>query len=353
MSTWESQLGTAAFSLNNGGTAGTIYMYIITAIGFTLAIISMAEMASMAPTTGGQYHWVSELAPPNAQKFLSYMIGWLCVLGWQAGIASSCFLAGTEIQGLIILNNENFYDGVALGLTQRWQGTLLTFAIITICFLFNTVLVRHLPIIEAAVLFLHIGGWLAIVIVLWVTAEHTPSYQIWTQFNDGGNWGSNGLSTLVGILGPVVSLIGPDAAAHMSEELRNASKSLPRAMAATAIFNGSLGFVMLITFLYCIGDIATVTATPTGYPFIQVFYDATGSTKAATAMTSILILLSTFCAITNVAAASRQLWSFARDRGLPFSGTLSKVCNLHSEKQISIPLCSHYPIFQFFCSDLL
>ena len=46
----------------------------------TAAIASMAEMASMAPTTGGQYHWVSEFAPKSAQRELSYLVGWLCVL---------------------------------------------------------------------------------------------------------------------------------------------------------------------------------------------------------------------------------------------------------------------------------
>lgn len=28
-----------------------------------------------APISGGQYHWVSEFAPPRYQKFLSYMTG--------------------------------------------------------------------------------------------------------------------------------------------------------------------------------------------------------------------------------------------------------------------------------------
>lgn len=32
-----------------------------------------------APTSGGQYHWVSELAPKQHQKFLSYIVGMLLV----------------------------------------------------------------------------------------------------------------------------------------------------------------------------------------------------------------------------------------------------------------------------------
>lgn len=31
----------------------------------------------------GQYHWVSELAPPQIQKELSYAVGWLTAMGWQ------------------------------------------------------------------------------------------------------------------------------------------------------------------------------------------------------------------------------------------------------------------------------
>ena len=66
-------------------------MYVVVFVGFIFVYASMAEMASMygskiqsslhlltifrAPTSGGQYHWVSEFAPKNQQKFLSYITG--------------------------------------------------------------------------------------------------------------------------------------------------------------------------------------------------------------------------------------------------------------------------------------
>jgi len=68
-------LGTSFFALFNGGTAGFIYMHLVAWSGFLFINISMAEMASMAPTSGGQYHWVSEFSPYKYQKFLSYIIG--------------------------------------------------------------------------------------------------------------------------------------------------------------------------------------------------------------------------------------------------------------------------------------
>jgi amino acid transporter len=80
-----------------------------------------------------------------------------------------------------------------------------------------------------------------------------------------------------------------------------------------------LGFGILLTFVYCLGDIDSVLSTPTGYPFIQVFANGVGSIGGATAMTCIMITLSIFCCITNVASASRQLFAFSRDHGVPFS----------------------------------
>ncbi|KAL6713984.1 hypothetical protein ACLMJK_008478 [Lecanora helva] len=316
MSSWETQTATATFGLTNGGTAGAIYIYIVTFFGFGLAVLSMAEMASMAPTAGGQYHWVSEFAAPSAQKLVSYLTGWLCVLGWQAGSAAGCYLAGTEIQGLIVLNHPNYVP-------QRWHGSLIAIALVFFSLFINTILARNLPSIEGIILVLHVFGFIAILVPLWVLAPHSSAHEVFTAFNDGGNWGSTGLAVLIGILSPQLSLIGPDAATHMSEEVRNASKTIPRIMLATMLVNGALGFTMLITLCFSIGNLQDVLETPTGYPFIQVFYTATP--QGATTMASILVILSQFCAVTNMATASRQLFSFARDQGVPFHSFFEKV----------------------------
>lgn len=64
-------------------------------------------------TFPGQYHWVSEFAPRSMQKLLSYLVGWFCVLGWQAGIAGQCFTVGLQIQGMIILNDATYVPEVS------------------------------------------------------------------------------------------------------------------------------------------------------------------------------------------------------------------------------------------------
>lgn len=92
--------------------------------------------------------------------------------------------------------------------------------------------------------------------------------------------------------------------------------------------NAVSGFIVLVTVCFTMGDINDVLSTKTGYPFIQVFYNATNSLPGTNTMTAIIVLTLTASSITEVATASRQLWSFARDRGLPFSDFFAKVSQL-------------------------
>ena len=74
-----------------------------------------------------------------------------------------------------------------------------------------------------------------------------------------------------------------------------------------------------------IGDLTKVLNTPIGAPFIQVLFDVTHSKAGTSAMASIVIVEMISACISEGACASRQMWSFARDHGLPGSNWLSKV----------------------------
>jgi amino acid permease len=52
--TWEFSLVVGAFSLANGGAAGAIWLTLFVCCGMLMVMLSMAEMASMAPTSGGK-----------------------------------------------------------------------------------------------------------------------------------------------------------------------------------------------------------------------------------------------------------------------------------------------------------
>ncbi|USW54167.1 Putative amino acid/polyamine transporter I [Septoria linicola] len=339
MMTWASVLSSASYVLPNGGLPAMIWIYVVTLFGFGCAILSMAEMASMAPTSGGQYHWVSEFAPKSFQKLLSYLVGWFCVLGWQAGIAGQCFTVASQVQGLIVLNDDSYVP-------QPWHAVLLTIAAVTVAVVFNSFFARKLPLVEGLVLILLIFGFFAVLIPLWVFAPRQPSSAVWTDFRQIAGWPSMGVASLVAFTGPIYALIGPDSAVHMAEEVKDASRTIPLAMVSTLILNGLTGLVMAITFAYCIGPVDQALSPKYYFAFIGTFYNATQSRAGATVMTCIITTLTLCSAISNVATASRQIFAFARDHGLPFARILSYV-----QPGLDIPL--NAVILCFVCTCLL
>lgn len=109
------------------------------------------------------------------------------------------------------------------------------------------------------------------------------------------------------------------------EEVRNATVVVPWCMVLTIVLNGALGFAMIIAFLFTIGNMQLALKNPTGYDFLYIFESATRSKAGAIAMSSVLITMGMCATIGIIASASRQTWAFARDGGLPFSRSLSKV----------------------------
>ena len=113
----------------------------------------------------------------------------------------------------------------------------------------------------------------------------------------------------------------------MAEETRNASSVIPRAMFWSYIVNGLMVFLTLITYCFCLTDLAQAFNSPTGYPFIAVFANATGSPEGGAGLTCLIIVLIMLSVINYMAASSRQVFAFALDKGLPFYTWISYVSN--------------------------
>ncbi|KAK5231297.1 hypothetical protein LTR72_000478 [Exophiala xenobiotica] len=317
--TWETVLALFSQGFNNGGPAGLVYGFII-AWSSTLSVYTViSELASMAPIAAGQYYWVYMLAPERYKVFCSYIVGWLTSLAWVATVATETIFAGTMLQGLIILDNENSY------IPKQWHGTLLAWLVIVVAIFINVVVPGALPRFEIFIIVFHIAGFIAILSVLWVYSPHNSAHFVFTTALNEGGWPTQGLSICVGFLGNVATFVGADASVHMAEEVSNAPWNIPRAIIGAMLINGAVGFTMMLTILFCLGDVDSVLETATGYPFIQIFYNSVQNTAGATAMGAVVLALTWACAIGICTTASRMIWSFARDNGTPFSKAISYV----------------------------
>ena len=133
-------------------------------------------------------------------------------------------------------------------------------------------------------LVVHVFGFIAIVVVLWVMGDKTDPGSIFTEFSDPQGWGSVSISSdcritpfadvsiscstvwlcssdqlrvlaprlvIIKLFLPLPALIfiqiGSDSSVHLGEELREAAWVLPRSMVTSAAVNYTLAFLMLIS----------------------------------------------------------------------------------------------------------
>lgn len=111
-----------------------------------------------------------------------------------------------------------------------------------------------------------------------------------------------------------------------AEEVKNSAIVVPQSMVMSLFINGVSTIAFSVAILFGIGDIKFALSSPTKYPIIQIFFTATGSKAATTALVCALISTLIFATFGTLASASRLTWAFARDKGLPFPDYIAQVC---------------------------
>jgi choline transport protein len=257
MATWEFVLVSLSAGFINGGFGGLFWTFIGTVICYSTIVASLAEMSSMSPTSGGQYHWVSEFAPPEHQKILSYMAGWMSTLGWLASLTSSVFVCATLIEVCAEVIDANFSF-------TNWQFTLLMLALLLITIGFNTVGASGLPALETASLFGHGAGFVIVVVVIWVMCPRNTPEVVFTSFIDSGDWGNIGVACMISQVTVMYCNLGSDSIVHIcksrdphhshhyanwaiAEEVEDASLVVPKAMWWSYVINVIMGIIVLIS----------------------------------------------------------------------------------------------------------
>lgn len=206
--------------------------------------------------------------------------------------------------------------------------TLLTIAVISFTIIFNTFLAGKLPLTEGVAVIVHICGLFCVIVPLWVMSPRGDSREVLLEFTNFGNWPSDGLSAMIGLTTPVSIWIGYECSVHMAEEIHDASRNLPKSILSAVSLNCGLGFLMAMTLIFCVGDIEAALAEAdnyNGYAFLGIFMNSVKNCHAVNMMVFLVIFGLTNCANSEPAVTSRQIWSFARDSGLPFRGWLSHV----------------------------
>ncbi|KAF1915342.1 amino acid/polyamine transporter I [Ampelomyces quisqualis] len=272
--------------------------------------LTLAELARVYPTAGGQYHWTSILAPKKWSRGLSYCCGVTNVFAWIAICVGSAIIMPQLVLGMAIYWNPTY-------ITQPWHAFVLYQGMNMLVMVYNIYLLKRSMWIHDVGFFLSISGFTIINITS--LARTNPNFQpaeiVWKTFLNESGW-VDGIAFLTGLINPNYMYSGIDGVLHLAEECKNAAVVVPQAMMSTMCIGLVTSFIIAIVMLYCTYDFEAVVTTATGIPFFEICRQATRSDAAATVFIDSLAVMVFFALNGAHQTASRMLWSMARDDAL-------------------------------------
>ncbi|KAG9217802.1 hypothetical protein CCMSSC00406_0005172 [Pleurotus cornucopiae] len=317
----------------NGGPVTMIWGWLLVCVLSQPMACSLAEIASKYPTSAGAYYWCFRLASPRSRLLLSWINGWLTMVGvWTIALSVTFGVSQFIVAGATIFHPT--------WVATPWQTYVIFLAftafISFVCIVFN----KALPTLDLLSAYWTMVGIIVILISLSARAAvgRRPISFALGHFDPSPSGWTPGWSFFIGLLAPAYTFSAIGMIASMAEEVRNPAVQVPKAIAWSVPISAIMGLVFLLPIAFTLPDIGALLegngAQPTGLMFTLIM----GSEAGGFGMWFIVFGVGVFCAISICTAASRATWAFARDKALPFHRTFSRVNNDPSSYFPEIPL---------------
>jgi amino acid transporter len=295
---------------------------------FSLAVAAaMAQIASAFPTTGGLYHWASILGG----RGWGWTTAWFNLIG-LVSVLAAINVGAYEFLASTVLPQFGLYPQ-ALPEAVQWDIKIFWVALVTL----SQALFNHLGIRIVSWL-TDFSGYLILVVSLALTA----ALLYWSQSLDFSRlvtftnysfvpesnpvWPKTANLAwlfLLGFLLPAYTVSGFDASAHTSEETVEASHNVPKGIVRSVLVSGIFGWIMLSAAILAAPSL-DAAAEQGGDAFGWIMHEVL-PTRLTQALVLGIALAQYLCGLATVTSASRMLFAFARDGGLPYSPWLRHV----------------------------
>ncbi|KAI5291400.1 hypothetical protein KEM54_005015 [Ascosphaera aggregata] len=288
---------------------------------------SLAEICSVYPTAGGVYYWSAMLATKEWAPLMSFVDGWLTLVGNWTVTLSINFSGGQIILSAISLWKEDFA-------ANEWQTVLMFWAVMLVCALVNVFGSRFLDLINKICIYWTASSVIIIMVTVLVMADnrHNAKYVFGHYDASHSGWPS-GWAFFVGLLQPAYTLTGYGMVAAMCEETQNPHREVPKAIVLSVAAAGVTGVAYLVPILFVLPPVDLLLAVKSGQPIGVIFKSATGSSAGGFGLLVLIMGIHIFAGIGALTAASRCTYAFARDGAIPFSNIWGKV-----NRRLEVPL---------------
>ncbi|KAG9315600.1 amino acid permease [Chiua virens] len=298
-----------------GGPASVTWCWLLGGINCLALASCVAEIVSAYPTCGGLYGASAFLCPKNiVQGSVGWIVGWLDILGLVVGLTAAESGLANTILSAVSLTTNGAYTITSTKVVGVTIGLLFIHGIL------NSLRTRHLAFLASSFIFINLAAILLIVVLLLAMTPrsdmHTASYVFGADglINGTGGW-NNGISFLLGLLSVQWTLTGFDGTGHISEELRRASWIAPTAIMIATTASVIFGWLINTVLVLCSGSFAELPG-PTGSAFLAILLLRLGN-RLSLFIWVTTCMINFYMAVAGIQAASRAIYAFSRDGGLP------------------------------------
>lgn len=320
--------------LSSLGGASIGIVWPVGALGSLLFAVAMAQIGSAYPTAGGLYHWASILGG----RFLGWLTAWFNLIGLitvlaAINVGTYLFLVGALAPYLNI-------DSAALTPATPTAYSVTVQALVVGAITVSQGLLNHFGIRLTTKVtdlsgYLIFAGSILLTVLALVFAKTIDVSRLWTFANFSGDAGggvwphSDSIFYLfiLALLLPAYTITGFDASAHTAEETHDASRALPRGMIHSVLWSGLFGWVMLSAVIVAAPDLKAAAAQG-GSGFFAIV-NAVIPNPYRLILWLVVAVAQYACGLATVTSASRMIFAFARDGGLPASDKLRRVSPKH------------------------
>ncbi|MGW4878068.1 amino acid permease [Streptomyces sp. NPDC004262] len=283
--------------------------------GQLLVAACFAELAARYPISGAIYQWSSRLSNPS----FGWFAGWIMVIGQVVVVAAAALALQMVLPALWSGFQLIGTDPAPTSADGAANAAVLGVVLLVLTTLVNVLDNRVMSLVNRVGVTAEIIGAVLIVVLLLTHSKRSPGITFHTGTSaEGGLLGA----LLVGSFTAAYVMIGFDSAGEMSEETHQPRRTAPRTILTALGSAGLLGGLVVLGGLLAAPSLTDGRLAVDGLSYVLTSSLGDGVGRVLLADVVVAVAVATLAIQT---AASRMLFSMARDGQLPFAGRLARV----------------------------
>ncbi|MCY1415000.1 Putrescine importer PuuP [compost metagenome] len=313
------------------------WAYLLVGCGQLLVCLIFGEVVSQFPISGGVYPWARRLVG----KRWAWMVGWIYAIALCVTIAAVAVGAGP-------------YLAAMLGFEPSGDTNIVIALILTLfATLVNLSGTKVLARIAMFGFLCELIGAVVVGVYLLVFERHQPISVLFNTFEINID-GSYLPAFLTASLAGMFLYYGFEACGDVAEETPNPSKRIPIAMRMTIYIGGIAAMFACLALILAVPDMNAVINGTDKDPVTTILNNAFGSVGSKMVMAVVMVSFIS-CVISLQAAASRLLYSYARDQMIIGSHLLKRISPNTQVPVAALFVCGVLPaliiVMGFFLQD--